>query len=484
MPSRSLPKSIKELRSFGYKPESVRHELRRNLIKKLRSKERLFPGIIGYDDTVIPQIENAILASQDLILLGERGQAKSRIIRSLISLLDPAIPAIAGCEINDDPYAPICLPCRSRLAEEGDDLEIRWVVPDERYSEKLATPDISIADLIGEVDPIKVAEGRYLADEHTIHFGLVPRTNRGVFCINELPDLAERVQVGLFNLMEERDVQIKGYRVRLPVDIFTVATANPEDYTNRGRIITPLKDRFGAQIRTHYPQDPAEEIAILDQERARFPNEASVFVPHYLKEIISEITALARRSPHINQRSGVSVRVSIANMETVISNATRRAIHNREKWVIPRISDLPFITASFTGKIELDSLEDGQEGKVIDELTKRAVLTTFSRHLDMAALEPVVEYFNSGKFVETGSNVRSAAYSGPLRDVPGLSDAAQLLGADERPSTRAAAVEFILEGLHLSGKLNRDSLDGKYRFRRAQAPAQQRRSKREPGPRR
>ncbi|MFB3092234.1 MAG: magnesium chelatase [Dehalococcoidia bacterium] len=464
MPPRSRLKTIGALRRFGYKPSSIRQEMRRNLVAKIRKKERLFPGIIGFDDTVIPQIENAILAGQDIILLGERGQAKSRIIRSLVSLLDPWIPTIDGCEINDIPFSPNCKPCLATVAKDGDKTKIRWIGRDERYSEKLATPDISIADLIGEVDPIKVAEGRYLADEHTIHYGLVPRTNRGIFSINELPDLAERVQVGLFNLMEERDVQIKGYRIRLPLDIFVVATANPEDYTNRGRIITPLKDRYGAQIRTHYPQNIAQEMEIMDQERSSILDEDNVFVPPYFKEVIAEITAQARRSSHINQRSGVSVRVSIANLETVISNATRRAIRNKEEWAVPRVSDLPFIAASFNGKIEMESFEDGREDRVIDELTKRALLTVFGRHLDIQALEPVVQYFQDGKVVEVSSEAPVANYRKALRANSSLEDATVELGADQRPETRAAAAEFILEGLHLNRKLNRETVNGKFRY--------------------
>ena len=278
-----------------------------------------------------------------MVLLGERGQAKSRLIRHLVNLLDEEIPIIAGCEINDDPYKPICKACQDRVRQGGDEVDIDWLPRDARYSEKLATPDISIADLIGEVDPIKVAEGRYLSDELTIHYGLVPRTNRGIFSINELPDMAERIQVGMFNLMEERDVQIKGYRISMPLDVYVVATANPEDYTNRGRIITPLKDRYGAQIRTHYPRTIEDEITIMEQERSHFPNETDIITPQYMKQIIAEITALARRSPDINQRSGVSVRVSISNYETLVSNALRRAIIQGEKKVSPRITDLPYI---------------------------------------------------------------------------------------------------------------------------------------------
>ena len=314
MPKPKRPQTLGALRKSKYEVISVRNELRKNLIAKIRSEEAVFPGIVGFDDTVIPQLENAILAGQDIILLGERGQAKSRIIRSMTNLLDDAIPKIAECESNDNPYEPICKSCVDKVSDLGEKTPLEWITREERYSEKLATPDISIADLIGEIDPIKVAEGHYLSDELAIHYGLVPRTNRGIFCINALPDLAERIQVGLFNLMEERDVQIKGYRVRLPLDVLVVSTANPEDYTNRGRIVTPLKDRYGSQIHTHYPLDPKDEISIIDQERAKFPEEDKLVIPEYMKETLVEITTQARLSSEINQRSGVSeVRGRLAN---------------------------------------------------------------------------------------------------------------------------------------------------------------------------
>ena len=383
--------NIRELRSSGYQVVPIRDEMRRNLVKKLRAKETLFPGIIGFEESVIPQLQNAILAGQDVILLGERGQAKSRLIRALTSLLDDEVPIIADCEINDNPFNPVCRACRDRCDELGDGVEITWMGRESRYAEKLATPDISISDLIGEVDPIRVAEGRYLTDELTIHFGMIPRTNRGIFAINELPDLAERIQVGLFNLMEERDVQIKGYKINLPLDIYVVATANPEDYTNRGRIITPLKDRYGAHIRTHYPRTIEEEISIVEQERNRFGEiDKMVTVPQYMKEIITEITSLARRSPDINQRSGVSVRVSIANYETMMSNSLRRAISHGEKACAPRISDLAAIVASTTGKIEVDSIEEGREPKLIEELTKKAVSNVFGRYFNVHDFEPLI----------------------------------------------------------------------------------------------
>src|SRR5487761_1814580 len=333
--------TIGELRASGHVRETVKQEMRRNLIMRLRSGETLLPGIVGYDDTVLPQLANAVISGHDVIMLGERGQAKSRIMRSLVTLLDPTVPVIAGCEINDHPYAPICRRCLDLVAKDGDKVEVTWIDRDLRYGEKLATPDISIADLIGEVDPIKVAEGRYLADELTIHYGLIPRTNRGLFAINELPDLTEKVQVGLFNLMEEKDVQIKGYRVRLPLDLVFVASANPEDYTSRGRIITPLKDRFDIQIRTHYPKKIEHEIAIMEQE-ALYParGEAALRVPQFIREVVAQVTFEARASNEINQTSGVSVRVTINNLESLISNAEKRAIINDDTEIVPRLSDL------------------------------------------------------------------------------------------------------------------------------------------------
>src|SRR5881397_1692010 len=356
-------RTVGELRAHGYQPKSVKQELRDNLIARLRAGEALFPGIVGYEESVLPQIENAILSGQDIVFLGERGQAKTRMARLLTELLDDEMPAVAGCEINDNPFAPICQACRQAVSERGDKAEISWIPRDRRYGEKLATPDITIADLIGEVDPIKVAEGRYLSDELTIHYGMIPRTNRGIFCINELPDLAERIQVGLLNIMEERDVQIRGYKIRLPLDVYIVASANPEDYTNRGRIITPLKDRYGAQIRSHYPRNAESEIEIMEQERSHFEDdsERAVKVPQYMKEIVAEITRLARRSPDINQRSGVSVRASIADYEAMLANAMRRAIRLDEKLVVPRVSDLPFVLPALTGKIEFETVEEGRE---------------------------------------------------------------------------------------------------------------------------
>src|SRR5262245_14862692 len=346
----SAPPAIRtlgELRASGYRPRPVREELRANLLRRLREGAPLFAGILGYDDTVIPAVENALLCGHDLIFLGERGQAKSRLIRALVGLLDEWIPEVAGSEIHDDPLAPVSSFARQRVAERGDATELAWVPRDDRYVEKLATPDVSIADLIGDVDPVKVAAGRSLSDELTIHFGLLPRTNRGIFCINELPDLTEKVQVGLFNVMQERDVQIKGYNVRLPLDVLVVASANPEDYTSRGRIITPLKDRYAAQIRTHYPRTRALElaIAVAEAELLSVPG-IELHVPEFMREIVGEITFQARQSPDVNQSSGVSVRMSIANYETLAASALRRALRNGEREAVPRISDLEALHSS------------------------------------------------------------------------------------------------------------------------------------------
>ena len=463
----SALRTIDDLRSSGYEVRPVREEIRNNLISRIRSEEIVFPGIIGFEESVIPQLENAILAGQDVILLGERGQAKSRLIRGMVNLLDEYIPKIAGCEINDNPYQPICQSCRNRVAEDGDYTPIEWLPREERYSEKLATPDISIADLIGEIDPIKVAEGHYLSDELVIHYGLVPRTNRGIFCINELPDLAERIQVGLFNLMEERDVQIKGYRIRLPLDVYVVSTANPEDYTNRGRIVTPLKDRYGSQIHTHYPRDPRDEIAIMEQERNRFPDEEKLIVPEYMKRILAEITAQARQSSEINQRSGVSVRVSIANFETALSNAVRRSIINGEEWACPRVSDLSYIVASFAGKIELETFEDGRESRVTDELTRRALLRIFGTYFSLEDLEDVIMAFDLGQIAQTGSDRPSSEYPELVSSIDGLQGPVlKLTEGDQRPEAVAAAAEFVLEGLHLSRRLNCDRSGDGYRYSR------------------
>ncbi len=467
MAKKNKAKTIGELKASGYQPFPIREEMRRNLIAMIKERENIFPGIIGFDDTVIPQIVNAIISGQDIIFLGERGQAKSRIMRLLINLLDEEIPIIKGCEINDSPFAPICKQCRDKLSEEGDATEIAWLPRQERYGEKLATPDIAIADLIGDVDPIKVAEGRYLSDELTIHFGLIPRTNRGIFCINELPDLVERLQVGLFNLMEERDVQIRGYRIRLPLDIFLVASANPEDYTNRGRIITPLKDRYGAQVRTHYPTTIEDEIAIVEMERQQFSgDEFETYVPPYMKEIIAEVTHFGRKSADINQHSGVSVRVSIANYETILSNAVRRAVRLGEKCAVPRISDLPYIHSSAGAKIELESFEETKEEKVIDELIKKAVLNVSNRYYKLQNLEDIVAQFSGGFSVEVSDTMSAKSYVRNVKEMVSLVNVIKVVGDSEKPEAIASAVEFVLEGLHLNKRLNKTKVEGKTVYQR------------------
>src|ERR1700694_3660694 len=457
-----IPATVGELRRSEYRVLPVKAELRRNLIRKLSAGEELFPGIRGYNDSVIPQIQNAVLAGQDIVLLGERGQAKSRLIRALTSLLDDAIPAIAGCEINDDPYAPICRRCRDLVAEHGDATELAWLGPDQRYSEKLATPDTSIADLIGEVDPIRVAEGRYLSDELTIHYGLIPRTNRGIFAINELPDLAERIQVGLLNIIEERDVQIRGYRLRMPLDVYVVATANPEDYTNRGRIITPLKDRFGAQVRTHYPRTLDDEIAIAEQERTTFDDmPVPVVIPGFMKEVVAEMSQVARRHPQVNQRSGVSVRVSTANYENLTSNALRRALRTGERDAVAWVSDLPSLMASTAGKIELETWEDSDDAAVLEKIVKTACNNVFRRHFSVQEFTDLVQRFDRGGFtVEIGDMLPTSAYSPDLHELPGIDKARQKLGEADSDTTRVAVLEFVLEGLHLGKRLNKTALEG------------------------
>ncbi len=464
--AKAKAKNIGKLREAGYHVSSVKEEMRRNLIQRIKKKEELLPGIVGYEESVIPQLENAILSGQDIIFLGERGQAKSRIIRSLVNLLDETVPVIEGCEINDSPFDPLCKSCRDRVAKQGDKVEIAWLPRDERYSEKLATPDSTIADLIGEVDPIKVAEGRYLSDELTIHYGLIPRTNRGIFCINELPDLGERIQVGLLNIMEERDVQIRGYRIRLPLDVFLVASANPEDYTNRGRIITPLRDRYGAQIRTHYPRKVEHEIGIMDQEHTRFDDkDYTVTVPMYMKEIVAEITRLARRSPDVNQRSGVSVRASIANYESLLANALRRAIRIGEKDVVPRISDLPYVLPTLSGKVEFETVEDGKEEQIIEKLIQGALVAVFNRNLNVVDLEDIVTQFKAGQSVEVSDLLPSKEYVKMVKKIDGLDRAVAKLKPGENPAVIASAVEFVLEGLHLNKRLNKDSVGGRTQYR-------------------
>jgi magnesium chelatase subunit I len=464
------PVTLGELKASGWVSQPVKAEIRRNAISRIKAGEPLFPAVLGYESTVLPQLENALLAGHDAIFLGERGQAKTRMIRSLTSLLDEWIPIVAGSEINDDPYHPISRYARDIIAEQGDDTLIAWVHRDDRYGEKLATPDTSIADLIGEVDPIKIAEGRYLSDELVLHYGLVPRTNRGIFAINELPDLAERIQVGLLNVLEERDVQIRGFKIRLPIDLILFASANPEDYTNRGRIITPLKDRFGAQIRTHYPLDAGIEATIMEQE-ATVPtgDGVSVVVPSFMGEIIATVSQLARQSNHINQRSGVSVRLSVANYETLVANATRRTLRSGETIVAPRVSDLDSLTSSSIGKVEFETLDDGREGEILDHLVRAAVLSVFKSLVPPESHRAVVEAFDGGTTVRAGEDISSAEYVALLQQLPALQVPVRALLDDEddkeSPSVVASAVELVLEGLHLSKRLNKEASGGRSQYR-------------------
>lgn len=462
------PTTLGDLRASGWRSRSVKAELRANLIARLASGEPILPSVLGYEETVLPAIENAILAGHDLVFLGERGQAKTRMARLLVGLLDPWLPVVRGGELHDDPAAPVSPAGRGIVERDGDAAAIDWLPRDRRYAEKLATPDITIADLIGEVDPIKVAEGRYLSDELTLHYGLIPRANRGIVAINELPDLAERIQVGLLNVLEERDVQIRGFTVRLPLDLYVVASANPEDYTSRGRIITPLKDRLGSQIRTHYPRTLEHETAIVRQEKQRFdPDDGvpPVVMPPFMEEVVVELTHLARRSPDISQRSGVSVRVSVANTEVLEAAALKRAVRLGEPLAAPRVSDLGAVLATTTGKVELESIgDDSPEERIVERLISRAVHGTFTRRVSLDDLEPVVDAFDSGFTVEIGESTPSRAYVAWAREVPGLSSAVRRLGTfdvtdgAEEPAVVASAVEFLLEGLHLARRLNKERL--------------------------
>ena len=459
--------TLGQLKASGWVSRSVKEEIRSNAVQRIRSNEQLTASILGYDDTVMPQLQNALLAGHDIVFLGERGQGKTRIIRSLTGLLDEWMPIVAGSEINDDPFAPVSRHARDVIAEQGDATPIAWVHRDDRYGEKLATPDTSIADLIGEVDPIKVAEGRYLSDELTLHYGLVPRTNRGIFAINELPDLSERIQVGLLNVLEERDVQVRGYKIRLPLDVLLVASANPEDYTNRGRIITPLKDRFGSQIRTHYPLDVATEMQIVRQEaRPATIGDVQVHYPAFMEEIVAQISHLARANANVSQRSGVSVRVSVSNHELLAANAVRRGLRAGETMVAPRVSDLEALVASTAGKIEIESVDDGREGAVFEQILRGAVLQVYKRRVSGDKTKELITAFESGTVVSTGEDVSSSELFGFAQQVPELQQLAlSLLDGNESPASVASAVEFVLEGLHLAKRLNKDSAGARATYR-------------------
>jgi magnesium chelatase subunit I len=468
------PSTIAELRASGFPDRSVKEELRANLLERIGAGTALFPQVVGFGDSVLPVLERGILAGHDLVILGERGQAKTRLIRQLVDLLDEQTPAIAGCEVNDHPYRPICASCRALIAEEGDAVPLRWIGRQDRYAEKLATPDTSVADLIGDVDPIRVAEGRYLADELTIHYGMIPRTNRGIVAINELPDLPERIQVALFNILEERDVQIRGYRIRLPLDLLLVATANPDDYTHRGRIVSPLKDRFGTQVRTHYPESLEDEIAIMEQEARGWTSDVPVRVPVYLEEVLAAFTAELRRSPHVNHRSGVSVRYSIGNLETLSAAAIRRAARTGEAEAVPRVCDLPAVVEAGLGRVEFDTIEEGREEEILSRALKTAELQVFRHRLSGFDFQPILSRFAQGFEAETSDLLPAAELLSQFGELPGLSKLLQRLGVEEEsPGVAASAVEFALEGLHLSRRLNKDTAAraGSSRYRSAEQDA-------------
>jgi magnesium chelatase subunit I len=453
--------TVGELRAAGHVQQSVKAEIRDNLLSLLRSGEPRFPGIVGFDDTVLPHLERALLAGHDLVLLGERGQGKTRLIRTVVGLLDEWTPVVDGCEINDHPYDPVCVRCRQLAAERGDDLPVAWKHRSERYGEKLATPDTSVGDLIGDVDPIKVAEGRTLGDPETVHYGLVPRTNRGIFSINELPDLAERIQVSLLNVLEERDIQVRGYALRLPLDVMLIASANPEDYTNRGRIITPLKDRFGAEIRTHYPLALDDELALIAQEA-----QADGLVPLHLVEVIARFTRLVRDSPAVDARSGVSARFAIAGTETVAAAALRRAALTGEDEPIARVCDLPAVVPTLMGKVEFEVSEEGREQEVLEHLLRRAIAETYRHALGGADLAGLLEKFDAGDTVESGELVAAGELLRRIGPVTGLAKIVERLGmTGESPGQAAAALEFVLEGLYLTRRLSKDASPGTSTYR-------------------
>jgi magnesium chelatase subunit I len=459
-PPDGLPSTLGELRASGYRPRSVKHEVAENLVARLAAGEDPFPGIVGFDDTVRPELERALLAGHDVVLLGERGQGKTRLIRTLIGLLDEWSPEVSGCEIHDDPTAPECARCRRLIAEQGDATAVAWRHRSLRYGEKLATPDTSVGDLIGDVDPIKVAEGRTLDDPDTVHYGLVPRTNRGIFAVNELPDLAERIQVALLNVLEERDIQVRGYSLRLPLDLLLIASANPEDYTNRGRIITPLKDRFGAEVRTHYPLSLDHEVDLVAQEAVLVAE-----VPDHLLEVIARFTRLVRDSTAVDARSGVSARFAVAGAETVAASARRRAAITGESPAVARIADVWGIVPTLRGKVEFESSEEGRELELLAHLLRRAVAETVRARLGGVDLDPIVARFDEGGTVSSGDLVPAATLLAEFGPLSGLARLMLALGlGEEDPQHAAAALEFAMEGLYLQRRLARDDSDGIMRY--------------------
>jgi magnesium chelatase subunit I len=458
--------TLGDLRASGHVHRSVKTEIRQNLIERLAAGLPSLPGIVGFDDTVVPEVERALLAGHDIVLLGERGQGKTRLLRTLVGLLDEWTPVVEGCEINDHPYAPVCARCVGLLATDGDLLPVAWKHRSERYGEKLATPDTSVGDLIGDVDPIKVAQGRTLGDPETIHYGLVPRTNRGIIAVNELPDLAERIQVALLNVLEERDIQVRGYQLRMPLDLLLVASANPEDYTNRGRIITPLKDRFGAEVRTHYPLELTQELALVAQEAAVLwsdTDHAAPVVPGHLLEVVARFARNVRDAPQVDQRSGVSARFAIAAVETVAASAVRRAAINGEQVAVARVADLPSVVPASRGKVEFDDADEGREFEVLEHLLRRAIAETYRSRLAGLDLRPLQEKFDEGLTVSSGDSVSAESLLAQLGPVPILSallDRLEPDGIGEGPAAiglAASVLEFALEGLYLNKRLAKDS---------------------------
>jgi magnesium chelatase subunit I len=468
--TQELPRTLGTLRNSSFSEarlayRSVKDELRNNLICRIQRGETLFPGILGFDDTVVPQVVNAILSRHHFILLGLRGQAKTRLIRMLTTILDEMTPVVEGCEIHDNPYHPICRRCRELVAEASDDTPIGWLHREQRYVEKLATPDVTIADMIGDIDPIKAARrGHDISDELTVHYGLLPRANRGIFAINELPDLAGKIQVGLFNIMQEGDVQIKGYPVRLPLDLALVFTANPEDYTARGKIITPLKDRIGSEIRTHYPSTLEQGIAITEQEAwldRESPTE--VRVPQYIKEVVEQLAFLAREDKRIDKRSGVSQRLPISVLENVVSNAERRALKAREQEAVPRIVDLYSALPAITGKLELEYEGELKGGDTVArELIRLAVGKIYDQYFEGANVAQIIQWFDLGGSLKLDEGVDSSTMVKQLAGIQGLMEKVKALGlgANEPDALRASAAEFVLEGLYAHRRISRSEERG------------------------
>ena len=460
------PGTIGELRASDFPDRSVKQEVAANAARRLAAGEPLIDGLVGFEDTVLPALETALLCGHDVILLGERGQAKSRILRSLTGLLDEYVPVVAGSEVNDHPFRPFSPAARAAVDEQGDATPIEWLPRDQRYAEKLATPDIAVADLIGDVDPIRVAEGRYLSDELTVHYGLVPRHNRGIIAINELPDLAERIQVALLNVLEERDVQVRGYTLRLPLDLLVVASANPEDYTNRGRIVTPLKDRFGSEVRTHYPRSTSAEMAVMHQEAVIDTAVRAVEVPTFMSEILAAFTRALRMASEVNQRSGVSVRFSVANYETLVGAALRRALRARENSAVARPVDLQQVLQAGVGKVEFETFEEGREAEILTRLLHRAQLEVFRSHMVGVDFTGLLARFDEGAVLETSDVMPAEEVIGQIGRIPGFARMLTALGIHaESRELAASALEFVLQGLHLSRRLDRETTDGTVRYR-------------------